>query len=64
VDDVRYVTTLQKRIKRAMQTGTPQQRNTAKEAQEFLDRLKSLPSGSLDLNDAREKMTRYITLLL
>jgi hypothetical protein len=64
VDDVRYVTTLQKRIKRAMQTGTPQQRNTAKEAQEFLDRLKSLPSGSLDINDAREKMTRYITLLL
>lgn len=64
VDDVRYVTTLQKHIKRATQSGTPQQRNTAKEAQEFLDRLKSLPSGSLDLNDAREKMTRYITLLL
>ena len=64
VDDVRYVTTLQRHIKSATHSGTSEQRAKAKDAQAFLDQLKVLPSESLDLHDARTKITHYISRLL
>lgn len=63
VDDVRYVTTLQNRIKRATQSGTPQQRAKAKDAQVFLDRLKEQNIESLHLNEIRQRMANFIGLL-
>ena len=64
VDDVRYVATLQKHIQRATQSGTPQQRTQAKNAQVFLDQLKRLPAESLDLSDARARIAQHITQIL
>ena len=63
VDDVRYVTTLQRRIDGAKRSSTPQQRLAAEQAQEFLNRLKEEPNESLDLTGVRQKIARFITLL-